>query len=436
MRDPGSSALLRLDVARQRILAALAGLERQREWLTLDRALDRVLAADIASRVAVPAHDNAAMDGYAFNGRALAGGAGPVRLRVVGRALAGHPHAGCIESGEAVRIMTGAPMPEGTDSVVPVEQVHPVPSASAAAGVAASGSPAATVAFDASALRPGANRRRAGEDIALGAVALRAGTRLRPAQIGLLAAIGETRIPVWQRPRVAVFSSGDELVAPGQPLPPGCIHDSNRQMLLAAAQRLGADPLDLGWVADEPAALGALLARADVQTADLVLTSGGISVGDADHTRRVLAQAGTVEHWQLALRPGRPFVFGRLHGAGTGGGPWIMALPGNPVAALVAFYALVRPALLQLMGTDPAPPPALPATCTEAIAKRPGRTEFPRGVLGGDSNGAWTVRPVEGQGAAMLHGAAEANALIVLDHDRGPVAAGETVPVWAFEGLA
>lgn len=429
MNPTGAPALLPLPEAVERVLAAVrdAG-PRRTETVPLAQALDRVLAGDVASRIDVPAHDNAAMDGFAFDGGALASGT-PLRLAVVGRALAGHPFDRALEAGEAVRIMTGAAMPAGADTVVPIEMVRePVPAARPP------GPPMLDI--DPAAVRPGANRRRAGEDIAAGAVALRAGTRLRPAQLGLLAAIGEPAVTVVHRPRVAVFSSGDELVAAGHPLPPGCVHDSNRRMLLAAAQRLGAEVLDLGWVADAPAALAQVLADASAAGDDLLLTSGGISVGDADHTRQVLARAGRVEHWQLAMRPGRPFVFGRLGTGEPPSGPWIMALPGNPVAALVAFYALVRPALLALQGTDPAPPPSLRARCTAAIAKRPGRTEFPRGVLGCDADGHWTVRPVEGQGAAMLHGAAEANALIVLDHARGPVAEGEAVPVWVFEGLA
>jgi molybdopterin molybdotransferase len=420
---------LPVDAAVQRVLAAMladAG-PRPQQPVPLAEALGRVLAADVPARIAVPAHDNAAMDGYAFAAASLTRGTGPVALSCTGLALAGRPFGGTVQSGEAVRIMTGAALPAGCDTVVPIEQVQ------------LDGDPitGGKVAWAHGAVATGAHVRRAGEDVAPGQQALAAGTRLRPAHIGLLAALGETEVAVARRPRVAVFSSGDELVPPGQPLPPGCIHDSNRITLLAAAQRLGAAVLDLGWVADEPSALAAVLERAVQLRVELVLTSGGISAGDADHTRRVLAAAGEVEHWQLAMRPGRPFVFGRLRGeGGQPHGPWIMALPGNPVAALVAFYALVRPALLTLMGADPSPPPALHALCTAAIPKRPGRSEFPRGVLAPAADGRWTVRPVEAQGAAMLRGVAEANALIVLDHARGPVAAGDAVPVWAFEGLA
>jgi molybdopterin molybdotransferase len=411
----------------QRVLRALGAHATRRpcDPVPLADALDRVLAHDVKARIAVPAHANAAMDGYAFAAASMSNGGTELTLRSVGVALAGRPFAGDVRPGEAIRIMTGAALPAGCDTVVPIEHVR-------IDGPAAEGG-RVTLAPDA--VRPGAHVRQAGEDVAPGRTALAAGTWLRPAHIGLLAALGETEVAVVRRPRVAVFSSGDELVPPGQPLPPGCIHDSNRLTLLAAAKRLGAEVLDLGWVPDEPAALAAVLDRAVQQQADLVLTSGGISIGDADHTRRVLATAGAIEHWQLAMRPGRPFVFGRLHGGGNAVGPWIMALPGNPVAALVAFYVLVRPALHTLMGTDPAPPPALHAVCTTAIAKRPGRSEFPRGVLSNAADGRWSVRPVEAQGAAMLHGVAEANALIVLEHDSGPVVAGEAVPVWAFEGL-
>jgi molybdopterin molybdotransferase len=316
-----------------------------------------------------------------------------------------------------VRIMTGAVMPEGLDTVVPLELCQE-----------ANGQ----VVIAPGTLQRGENRRRRGEDLAAGRTALAAGRVLRPADLGLLASLGLTTVTVRRRLRVALFSTGDEVQEPGEPLRAGCIYDSNRTSLAAALQRLGMEVLDLGLVRDDPDALQATLEQA-LREADAVLTSGGVSAGDADYTREVLSRMGEVAFWKVAMRPGRPFAFGALEAAGRR--TWLFALPGNPVAALVTFYAFAREGLLRLAGGAPEPLPVLQVRCETAIRKRPGRTEFQRGIVGPGADGAWQVRLTGSQGAGVLRSMSEANCLVVLGHDQGPVAAGEPVAVWLFDGL-
>jgi molybdopterin molybdotransferase len=282
-------------------------------------------------------------------------------------------------------------------------------------------------------IRTGENRRHRGEDLAVGKPALRAGRGLKPADLGLVASLGIEEVTVLRRLRVALFSTGDELRTLGQALEPGCIYDSNRYSLMAALQRLGMEVLDLGLVRDEPAALQATLAHAMAE-ADVVLTSGGVSMGDADHTRAVLAQLGEVAFWKVAMRPGRPFAFGPLKRAAGHPPCWLFALPGNPVAALVTFYSFAREALLQLAGATPQPLPVLQARCTTALRKRPGRTEFQRGIVERGPEG-WQVRLAGSQGAGILRSMSEANCLVVLGHEQGSVAEGGLVDVWLFDGL-
>jgi molybdopterin molybdotransferase len=405
-----------VDEARAAIRAALRPIEGT-EVITLAEAAGRVLAADVISPIDVPAHDNSAMDGYAFDGsqlrddRALA-------LRSVATVYAGTPFGGTVLPGEAVRIMTGAVMPPGLDTVVPLELCR------------AEGE---QVLVPAGVIRAGENRRRQGEDLARGKPALRAGRVLRPADLGLVASLGFERVSVRRRLRVALFSTGDEVVEPGRPLPPGCIYDSNRFALAAALRRLGMTVVDLGLVRDDRQALQQALDTA-LREADVVLTSGGVSAGDADYTREVLSQRGEVAFWKVAMRPGRPFAFGPLHGA-DGRRSWLFGLPGNPVAALVTFYAFAREALLQLAGATPQPLPVLQARSVEAIRKRPGRTEFQRGIVGPAADGGWEVRLTGSQGAGVLRSMSEANALVVLGHGQGSVPAGGLVDVWLFDGL-
>jgi len=421
MAELETSPLASGDCSVAQAVAAIAAALRpitERQTVPLVQALGRVLAADIISPIDVPAHDNSAMDGYAFAGSALQD-TGPTTLRAVGTLYAGAPFSGVVGAGECLRIMTGAVMPAELDSVVPHELCRV---------------DGATVQIEAGVVRAGDNRRRRGEDLGAGLPALRAGRVLKPADLGLVASLGIGEVQVLRRLRVALFSTGDELRTLGQTLEPGCVYDSNRYSLLGALQRLGMDVLDLGLVADDPAALQATLTAAAEQ-ADVVLTSGGVSMGDADHTREVLARMGEVAFWKVAMRPGRPFAFGPLRRAGAAPPCWLFALPGNPVAALVTFYALVRAALLQLAGASPQPLPVLQARCMTALRKRPGRTEFQRAIVQAAPAGGWQVRPTGSQGAGVLRSMSEANALLVLRHEQGSVAAGELVDVWLFDGL-
>jgi molybdopterin molybdotransferase len=402
--------------ARAAIHAALRPIDSP-ETAPLHQALGRVLAADVVSPIDVPAHDNSAMDGYAFDGKALRPDA-PLALANVGTVYAGAPFAGTVAPGQCLRIMTGAVMPAGCDTVVPQELCR------------AEGE---RVHIEPGVIRAGENRRKRGEDLARGSAALKAGRVLRPADLGLVASLGFETVSVQRRLRVALFSTGNEVRAPGQPLDPGCIYDSNRYSLIGALQRLGMEVLDLGLVPDDPAALRATLQRAAAE-ADAVLTSGGVSVGDADYTRQLMAEMGDVAFWKVAMRPGRPFAFGPLRGDG-GRTAWLFALPGNPVAALVTFYAFAREALLVLAGARPEPLVTLSARCTEAIRKRPGRTEFQRGIVERAADGGWQVRLTGSQGAGILRSLTEANALVVLGHEQGSVAAGEPVEVWLFDAL-
>lgn len=416
----GTDAQLSVAQAQAAIRAALQPVQESGP-VSLRAALGRVLAFDVISPINVPAHDNSAMDGYAFAGASLQTGA-VTELRVVGTVLAGQTSELEVAAHECVRIMTGAVMPAGLDTVVPQELCEHDP---------ASG----RIRIAAGVLRAGENRRRAGEDLTLGKPALQSGRRLRPADLGLLASLGLTEVVVRRRLRVAVFSTGDELAAPGEPLLPGCVYDSNRSSLIGALDRLGCEVIDLGRVPDDPQALASTFERA-VAEADAVVTSGGVSVGDADYTRDLLARLGEVSFWKVAMRPGRPFAFGPLHTENRPGRPvWLFALPGNPVAALVTFHVFAQEALLQLGGARTEPPIRLRARSAVPIRKRPGRTEFQRARVRPSADGGWEVSPSGTQGAGVLRSMCEANALLVLGHDQGSVAAGEWVEVWLFEGM-
>ncbi|HTI17886.1 MAG TPA: gephyrin-like molybdotransferase Glp [Trinickia sp.] len=404
------------------------------ERLALRSCLDRVLAEDVVSPIDVPAHDNAAMDGYAFAGAVLAettagtqgpGDATQLALDVAGRALAGHPFTGALAARQCVRIMTGAPMPAGCDTVVPQELVT------------RSGE---RIVFDARGLERGANRRRAGEDLARGCLALHAGRIMRASDIGLLASLGIAEVAVRRRLRVAFFSTGDELRSIGEPLDTGCVYDSNRYTLWAMLTRLNVEVLDLGVVRDDPAALVTAF-RSAAQCADAVLSSGGVSVGEADFTRRTLETLGDVAFWQLAMRPGRPFAFGRVWPDGQQGrerderAALYFGLPGNPVAVMATFYQIVRGALLSMSGADAPAPLQLAASATAPIKKRPGRTEYLRGIASREHDGSWRVTPTRSQSSGVLSSMSEANCFIILAHQQGDIVAGDSVDIMPFEGL-
>ena len=386
------------------------------EQLALRSALGRVLARDIVSPIDVPAHDNSAMDGYALRGADLRDGA-PTTLRLVGTGYAGQQFEGRVAPGECVRIMTGAVMPAGLDTVVPQEFTTVAD---------------AVVTLPAGVVRTGDNRRLAGEDLARGEAALQAGRVLRPADIGLLASLGQAEVPVRRRLRVAFFSTGDELRSIGEPLEAGCVYDSNRYTIHGMLTRLGVDLLDLGVVRDDPAALEAAF-RSASENADAVITSGGVSVGEADHTKQVMARLGEVAFWRIAMRPGRPMAFGRV--ASNGRTAVLFGLPGNPVAVMVTFYAFVRDALLAMAGATPQSLPLLRARATEAIRKKPGRTEYQRGIVSRAADGDWDVQLTGAQGSGILRSMSVANGLVVLHHEQASVERGGYVDVLPFDGL-
>lgn len=386
------------------------------ERVAVRAALGRVLGADVISPIDVPAHDNSAMDGYALRGTDLAAD-GDTVLRIAGRGLAGHAHAGEVPPGSCLRIMTGAVMPAGCDTVVPQEFCRVEGDA---------------VRIPAGAVRTGENRRLRGEDLARGRPALTMGKLLRPADLGLLASLGMAEAAVRRRLRVAFFSSGDELRSVGQPLDAGCVYDSNRYTLWGMLRRLDCEIVDLGVVEDNPDALAAAL-RTATECADVVITSGGVSVGEADFLRSTLSSLGEVVFWRIAMRPGRPLAFGQLRSGAHRA--WLFGLPGNPVAVMVTFYAFVRPALLHAMGVRQHRQPMLRAVSAEAMRKKPGRTEYQRGLLTPLPAGRWQVRAIGNQGSGVLSSMSQADGLIVLHHDQGSVAPGDPVDVLPFEGL-
>lgn len=401
---------------------------REQEPVPVREALGRVLAEDIVSPVSVPPHDNSAMDGFAFDGSVLRDDApidASIELRVVGTALAGAAWRGTVAAGEAVRIMTGAVMPEGLDTVVPQEFCR---------------IDGERVSFPARVLRRGDNRRFAGEDLMQGQPALRRGERLSPAALGMVASLGLASVPALRRLRVAYFSTGDEILSLGEPPREGAVYDSNRYTVYGLLARLGCEVIDLGLVRDDPATLADTLQKAADQ-ADAIITSGGVSVGAADHTRAVMQQLGDMAFWRVAMRPGRPMAVGlvpRGPAAPQRGAAALFGLPGNPVAVMVTFLAFVRPALLRMMGchdTASAPPPLLRARTVGAIRKKPGRTEYQRGFVQARAGALPEVRIAGNQGSGVLSSMVEANGLVVLHHGQGDIAAGDEVDVMMFEGV-
>ena len=375
-------------------------------------ALGRVLSEDVLSPVSVPPHDNSAMDGYAFDGAALQASQ-PLRLRVVGTALAGKAWQGQVGPLECVRIMTGAIMPAGLNTVVPqefaqVQDTH--------------------ITIPADVVRLGDNRRLAGEDVMQGQPALQKGELLRPAALGLMASLGIPRVPVMRRLKVAYFSTGDEILSLGEPPREGAVYDSNRYTVFGLLTRLGCEVLDLGVVKDHPALLKAAFERG-AREADAIITSGGVSVGEADFTKTMMRELGDVAFWRIAMRPGRPMAVGRI------GNSVLFGLPGNPVAVMVTFLAFVRPALLRMMGARPQALPLLKARSTEAIRKKPGRTEYQRGTVSTTPDGGLQVCTTGNQGSGVLSSMVQGNGLIVLHHHQGNVAVGDEVDVMMFEGV-
>jgi molybdopterin molybdotransferase len=384
------------------------------EKVPVREGLGRVLAEDVVSPIDVPAHDNSAMDGYAVRNDDL-GANMPVTLTEIGTAYAGKAFTGVVRRGECVRVMTGAVMPKNTDTVIIQEMV--------------------TVTANRISIppgqEPGQNRRLAGEDLQRGKPALLAGRMLRPADLGLIASLGIGEVKVRRRLRVAFFSTGDELVSVGAALKPGEVYDSNRYTLWGMLTRLGCEVIDLGVVRDEPEKLEAAFREAAAR-ADAVVTSGGVSVGEADFTRQMMAKLGEVVFWKIAMRPGRPMAFGRVEANGKSA--YLFGLPGNPVAVMVTFYHFVRGALLCMTGRSDCELPLLRVKSEAALRKKPGRTEFQRGILE-RKNGEWCVRLTGAQGSGILRSMSEANCFVVLGHEQGSVKAGDYVDVMLMDGL-
>ena len=405
-------------------LAEMVPLPTQTQSLELMHGLGRVLAQDVISPIDVPAHDNSAMDGYAFDGSAL-NATQALQLRVVGTALAGKAYEGKVTAGQCLKIMTGAIVPPPLNTVVPQELVQ---------------IQGRDILIPPGLLRVGDNRRFRGEDVPCGSVALAAGTVLTPACMGLLASLGLSTVQVYRKLRVAYFSTGDEILSLGDAPREGAVYDSNRFTIWGLLQGMGIECVDLGVVRDDPVALESAFREA-AQQADAIVTSGGVSVGEADHTKammRKLAHSeapgqGGVAFWRIAMRPGRPMAVGRI------GQVPLFGLPGNPVAVMVTFLAFVRPALWRMMGARANDPqvdsPLLQACSSEAIRKKPGRTEYQRAIVSRAADGTLNVRTTGQQGSGVLSSMVQANGLMVLPHAQGNIAIGDVVEVMMLAGV-
>jgi len=400
------------------------------------QALGRVLATDIVSPISVPPHDNSAMDGYAFDGAQLLPDTA-LRLKVIGTALAGSAWQGTVQPGECVKIMTGAVMPSGLNTVVPQEFVS---------------TDADCITLAPNIVQTGENRRTLGEDLMQGQPALTKGELLTPAALGLVASLGIKTVTVLRPLKVAYFSTGNEILSLGESPREGSVYDSNRYTVFGLLTRLGCEVIDMGVVRDEPAALRTAFQQA-AQQADAIITSGGVSVGEADYTKTMMKELGDVAFWRIAMRPGRPMAVGKISKAKSASDARIASaasyqsdsekdpeailfgLPGNPVAVMVTFLAFVRPALLRMMGCQASAPPMLKAHSLEAIRKKPGRTEYQRGIVSTAPDGTLQVRSTGNQGSGVLSSMVRANGLIVLPHSQGNIARGDEVDVMMFDGV-
>ncbi len=410
-RGKTDPALLPIAEARRRIAEGVRPLD-QTEAIPLGDALNRVLACDVISPIDVPAHTNSALDGYAVKGTDLPA-TGTRVFEVTGTAWAGKPLALEVGTGQAARIMTGAPMPPGTDTVIAQEHVQ----------------------IDAACIRveaghhAGQNVRGAGEDLRAGQVVLGAGRRLMPAEMGLLSSLGRDGVEVFRRLRVAVFSTGDELRRAGEPIEGGGVYDSNRYTLRGMLARVGAGVLDMGIIRDERDAVERAVVDAS-RDADIIITSGGVSTGEADYVKEVLHAHGEVGFWRVAIKPGRPLAFGHI------GDAVFFGLPGNPVAVMVTFYQFLEPALRCMMGErNPPHRSSFKVPSATSLSKKAGRTEFYRARLETNESGRLEVRRTTQQGSGILRSMSEANCFIVLPDDCESVAAGSPVDVQPFFGL-
>ncbi|MDR9890551.1 molybdopterin molybdotransferase MoeA [Pseudenterobacter timonensis] len=404
-----TAGLMPLETALEQMLSRIAPLTDD-ETLPLLSCFGRVTAGDIVSPLNVPGFDNSAMDGYAVRLADLQGGQ---PLPVAGKAFAGQPFTGEWPAGSCIRIMTGAPVPAGCDAVVMQEETEQTDEG---------------VRFTAS-VRAGQNIRRLGEDIAQGATVFTAGQRLTAAELPVLASLGVAEVNVVRKVRVAVFSTGDELRLPGQPLGAGQIYDTNRLAVHLMLEQLGCEVINLGIIPDDPDRLRAAFIEAD-KAADVVISSGGVSVGEADYTKTILEELGEIGFWKLAIKPGKPFAFGKLPQS------WFCGLPGNPVSAALTFYQLVQPLLAKLSGNrHPVMPLRQRVRAATRLKKTPGRLDFQRGILARNGDGELTVSTTGHQGSHIFSSFSQGNCFIVLERERGNVEAGEWVEVEAFNPL-
>jgi len=408
--------LLPVAAAEQLIAERIAPVDGS-ESVTLTQAQGRVLVSDVIAPISVPSFDNSAVDGYAVRADGLKSD-GETRLAIVDRVAAGHASSRAVEPGEAIRIFTGAPMPEGADTVFMQEDCRVdgdhviVPPG----------------------LKRGANRRFAGEDIKAGAVALPAGRRLSARHVALAAALGLTRLEVRRRLRVAIFSTGDEIVEPGERLPRAALYDANRYLLASLLAQYGVEVTDLGILNDDPKQLARGLATAAINH-DLVLTSGGVSTGEADHVRDAVESIGRLVFWRVAIKPGRPVAMGVLHGSNSGEGAAFIGLPGNPVAVFVTFVRVVRPLLLQLSGALPEPLIAVPVRAAFSYKKRAGRREYVRVALRNGADGTVEAVKYAQDGAGVLTSLTETDGLTELAEDITKIEPGEPVGFLSYAQL-
>lgn len=402
--------MLLVEQAREKILDSVSAVKEIEEVAIRD-ALSRVLAKDVQSTINVPSHTNSAMDGYALAGSDLPS-KGTATFSVVDTVFAGAPLSLTINSGECVRIMTGGKIPDGTDTVIMQEHVTRTDES-------------ITITAD---HKPGQNVRLAGEDLATGDMVFKAGKQLTPADIGMLASIGKPTINVYRKIKVAFFSTGDELCKVGEPLGDGQIYDSNRYTLYAMLKRLNVEIIDMGVIPDQRDLIEQAFLEGSRQ-ADVLVTSGGVSVGEADFVKETLEKLGQVGFWRMAMKPGKPLAFGKINDREFFG------LPGNPVSAMVTFYQFVQPALQKKMGMPHVEPLLLKLKCISNIKRKPGRLEYQRGIITTDNNGESVVESTGHQGSGILSSMGNANCFIVLPLESSGVKAGEMVTVQPFAGL-
>jgi molybdopterin molybdotransferase len=402
-----TQGLMSIESAMDKLLGAISAVT-QTEQVDLPNCLGRILAGDVQSTLNMPPHDNSAMDGYALQSSDLVDAD---TLQLVGQSFAGHPYDGEVSKGQCIRIMTGATIPKGADCVVMQERAE-----AEGDGIRFTVKPPV-----------GNSVRRCGEDIAVDDVVLKQGRRISAADVGLLASLGLAQFSVFRTVKVAVFSTGDELKTPGQPLNYGDIYESNRFTVSAMLSRMNVEIIDLGIIPDDKNLIRAAFKSADEQ-ADVVVSSGGVSVGDADYTKDILEEQGQIGFWKLAIKPGKPFAFGQLPNS------HFIGLPGNPVSSMVTFHQLAVPVIRKLMGQSEYKRPRFKAKLTSRIGKRPGRTDYQRGIFGIE-DGQAVVCTTGSQGSGILSSMSVGDCYIIVERERGTVEVGEEVTVELFDGL-